>query len=62
MNAADAVRAVESACHRALDVPKDDFARLMLLEALANFKAMPPASFPHDVANLVRRSGLERMP
>lgn len=34
------------ACHRALKVPKDDFARVMLLEALASFKATPLDSFP----------------
>ena len=46
MNAADAVQAVEFACHRALNVPEDDISRVMLLEALASFKATPLASFP----------------
>lgn len=56
MNAADAVQAVEFACHRALKGPKDDMSRVMLLEALANLKATPLASFPQDVLELVERS------
>jgi hypothetical protein len=56
MNAADAVQAVEFACHRALRVPKDDMSRVMLLEALANLKATPLASFPQKVFELVERS------
>src|SRR5688572_22600843 len=56
MNAADAVQAVGFACHRALKVPEDDMSRAMLLEALANLKATPLASFPQDVLELVERS------
>jgi len=56
MNAVDAVQAVELACHRALKAPEDDIARTMLLEALASFKAIPLASFPHEVFDLVGRS------
>jgi hypothetical protein len=56
MNAVDAVQAVEFACHRALNVPEDDISRMMLLEALASFKATPLASFPSKVLNLVSRS------
>ena len=56
MNAADAVQALEFACHRALNVPKDDMSRVMLLEALANLKATPLASFPEKVLELVERS------
>ena len=56
MNAADAVQAVEFACHRALNVPKDDMSRVMLLEALASFKGTPLASFPNKVLDLVSRS------
>lgn len=56
MNAADAVQAVEFACHRALRVPNDDMSRVMLLEALANLKATPLDSFPQDVLELVERS------
>ena len=46
MNAVDAVQAAEFACHLALNDPKDDMARAMLLEVLANLKATPLASFP----------------
>jgi hypothetical protein len=56
MNAADAVQALEFACHRALKVPKDDMSRVMLLEALAGLKAPPLASFPEKVLDLVERS------
>lgn len=56
MNAADAVQAVEFACHRALNVPKDEMSRVMLLEALACLKATPLASFPDNVVDLVERS------
>ena len=40
----------------ALKVPKDDIARMMLLEALASFKATPLGSFPQEVLDLVSRS------
>lgn len=56
MNAVDAVQAVDFACHRALRAPDDDISRMMLLEALANFKAVPLASFPHNAIELVGRS------
>ncbi len=56
MNAVDAVQAADFACHRALDGPKDDMSRVMLLEALASFKATPLASFPARVLDLVSRS------
>jgi hypothetical protein len=56
MNAADAVQAVDFACHRALNVPEDDMSRVMLLEALANLKATPLTSFPQNVIELVERS------
>ena len=56
MNAADAVQALEFACHRALKVPKDDMSRVMLLEALAGLKATPLNSFPQQVLDLVERS------
>ena len=56
MNAVDAVQAVDFACHRALKVPKDEMSRVMLLEALASFKAIPVASFPDAVFDLVGRS------
>jgi len=56
MNAADAVQAVEFACHRALRVPKDDMSRVMLLEALAGLKATPLNSFPQEVLDLVERA------
>lgn len=56
MNVADAVQAVEFACHRAVKFPEDDMSRVMLLEALAQFKATPLASFPHKVLDLVGRS------
>ena len=56
MNAADAVQALEFACHRALKVPKDDMSRVMLLEALAGLKATPINSFPQKVVDLVERS------
>ena len=56
MNAADAVQAVEFACHLALKFPKDDMSRVMLLEALASFKATPLASFPNKTFDLVRLS------
>ncbi len=56
MKAVDAVQRSGVACHRALNVPKDDIARVMLLEALANFKATPLASFPQEVVDLVGRS------
>ena len=56
MNAVDAVQAVDFACHRALKVPKDEMSRVMLLEALSSFKAIPVASFPEAVFDLVGRS------
>jgi len=56
MNAADAVQALEFACHRALTVPKDDMSRVMLLEALAGLKATPLNSFPPNVVELVART------
>jgi hypothetical protein len=56
MNAADAVQALEFACHRALNVPKDDMSRVMLLEALAGLKATPLNSFPQEVLDLVERA------
>ncbi len=56
MNAADAVQAVEFACHRALTFPRDDIARVMLLEGLASFKATPLVSFPQEVVDLVERA------
>jgi hypothetical protein len=56
MNAADAVQALEFACHRALRVPQDDMSRVMLLEALAGLKAMPLNSFPEEVLALVERA------
>jgi len=56
MNAVDAVQAVELACHRAVNFPSDDIARMMLLEALASFKAMPLALFPPKVVDLIGRS------
>jgi hypothetical protein len=56
MNAVDAVQAVDFACHRALKVPEDEMSRVMLLEALASFKAIPVASFPDAVFDLVGRS------
>lgn len=56
MNAVDAVQAAEFACHLALNDPKDDMARAMLLEVLANLKAAPLASLPHSVLDLVSRS------
>src|SRR5918994_2763379 len=55
MNAADTVQALEFACHRALNVPKDDMSRVMLLEALAGVKSTPLASFPEKVLDLVER-------
>ena len=56
MNAVDAVQAVDFACHRALKVPGDEMSRVMLLEALASFKAIPLGSFPPAVLDLVGRS------
>ena len=56
MNAADAVQALELACHRALTLPQDDMSRTMLLEALACLKATPLASFPSKVIHLVEQS------
>lgn len=56
MNAADAVQALEFACHRALKVPQDDMSRVMLLEALAALKATPLNSFPQEVLSLVERA------
>jgi hypothetical protein len=56
MNAADAVQAAGFACHRALNVPNDGMSRTMLLEALANLKATPLASFPQHVLELVEQS------
>jgi hypothetical protein len=56
MNATDAVQAASFACHRALNVPKDDMSRVMLLEALASLKATPLGSFPDNVVDLVERS------
>lgn len=56
MNAVDAVQAVELACHRAVKSPTDDVARMMLLEALASFKATPLAPFPAKVVEMVSRS------
>jgi hypothetical protein len=55
MNAADAVQALEFACHRALKVPQDDMSQVMLLEALAGLKATPLNSFPQEVLHLVER-------
>ena len=56
MNAADAVQALDFACHRALKVPQDDMSRVMLLEALAGLKATPLNSFPQQVIDLVERA------
>ena len=56
MNVVDAVQAAEFACHLALNDPKDDMSRVMLLEVLANLKATPLASFPHNVLDLISRS------
>lgn len=56
MNAVDAVQAADFACHLALKAPKDDSYRMMLLEALARFKAMPLNSFPNEVLDLVGQS------
>jgi len=56
MNAADTVQALEFACHRALKFPKDDMARVMLLEALTALKATSLGSFPEKALHLVERS------
>jgi len=60
MNAADAVQAAEFACHRALNVPNDDRARVMLLNALTDLMATPLASFPPTVLDLVKRARSSR--
>ncbi len=52
----DAVDALEAACHRLLRDPRDDLSRAVLLEALAHYKAVPLASFPASVLDLVKIS------
>ena len=60
MNAVDAVQAADFACHRALDGPKDDMSRGMLLETLASFKATPLASLPARASSPKKESdGIE---
>lgn len=40
------IQTLEAACHRFLSDPRDDLARAFLLEALANYKAIPSRQFP----------------
>lgn len=47
---------MELACQRALNYSSDDKARMMLLEALASFKATPLSVFPARVVDLANRS------
>ena len=56
MDAVQSVQAVESACHRVLRNSRDDVSRALLLEALASFQAVPLASFPTAVLDLVKAS------
>jgi hypothetical protein len=56
MNAADAVQAVALACNQALDDTGDDMSRVLMLEALANYKAVPLTLFPPAVLDLVKLS------
>lgn len=52
----NAVQTLEAARHRLLRDPRDDLARAALLEALASYTAVPLASFPDDVLDLVEKS------
>jgi len=52
----NAVQALEAACHRLLHDPRDNLSRALLLEALANYRAISLASFPVAVFDLVQFS------
>lgn len=52
----ECVQALETACHRFLSDPGDAGSRALLLEALATYNAVPLASFPTAVRDLVTTS------
>jgi hypothetical protein len=53
---AERVQALDRACHRLMQSPDDDRLRLMLLEALSAYKAVPVADFPVNGQDLVETS------
>jgi hypothetical protein len=52
----NAVQALEAACHRLVNDPRDGLSRALLLEALANFKSVSLSCFPVAVFYLVKIS------